>query len=113
VEDHSAALDAVVHQGQPGEVYNIGASNERNNLEITKKILTILGKPETLITHVADRLGHDRRYAIDSSKIQSQLGWKPTKNFDDGLGDTIQWYLNHPQWVENIRQREQALLAPV
>ena len=105
--DHSSALDLLLHEGSVGEVYNIGVDNERNNLEITKMVLTILGKPESLMTYVADRPGHDRRYAIDATKIM-KLGWKPkyTRDmFETGLRETIQWYLDNRAWVDKIRAR--------
>lgn len=105
--DHSSALDLLLHKGTPGEVYNIGVDNERNNLEITKMILGILGKPESLMHYVQDRPGHDRRYAIDSTKIMS-LGWQPkyTRDmFETGLRETVQWYLDNTDWVQKIRAR--------
>lgn len=105
--DHGSALDLLLHEGKVGEVYNIGVDNERNNLEITKMILGILGKSEDLITFVADRPGHDRRYAIDASKITS-LGWKPKytrEMFETGLRETVQWYLDNTAWVDKIRAR--------
>jgi len=105
--DHSSALDLLLHKGKPGEVYNIGVDNERNNLEITKMILKILGKSENLITFVEDRPGHDRRYAIDASKIMS-LGWQPKytrDQFERGLRETVQWYLDNSEWVQKIRAR--------
>ena len=105
--DHSSALDLLLHQGNNGEVYNIGVDNERNNLEITKMILSILGKPESLLTYVKDRPGHDRRYAIDSTKIMN-LGWqaKYTRDkFAKGLQETVEWYLENKDWVEKIRSR--------
>jgi dTDP-glucose 4,6-dehydratase len=105
--DHSSALDLLLHKGNVGEVYNIGVDNERNNLEITKMVLGILGKPESLMTYVADRPGHDRRYAIDSSKIMA-LGWSPVytrDKFEQGLKETVQWYLDNTAWVEKIRAR--------
>lgn len=109
VKDHSAGVAMVIDKGRAGEVYNIGASNEQNNLWITKKILELLGKPESLITYVQDRLGHDRRYAIDSSKIQNELGWAPKIDFAEGLAETVQWYLNNPQWIEGVHEREKAM----
>ncbi|MEI6690867.1 MAG: dTDP-glucose 4,6-dehydratase [bacterium] len=105
--DHSSALDLLLHKGNPGEVYNIGVDNERNNLEITKMILGILGKPESLMHYVQDRPGHDRRYAIDASKIMN-LGWKPKytrEMFETGLKETVQWYLDNADWVTKIRSR--------
>ncbi|MBZ5494774.1 MAG: dTDP-glucose 4,6-dehydratase [Acidobacteriia bacterium] len=103
VHDHCMALDRVLHHGRPGEVYNIGARQEKTNLEITRLILQTLGKDESLITFVADRPGHDRRYAIDSSKIERELGWKPEIPFESGMGRTIDWYLQNPIWVEHVR----------
>lgn len=105
VEDHCAALDRVIHRGKDGEVYNIGGNNERTNLEIVKLILKVLGKSEELIRFVEDRLGHDRRYAIHSAKIQRELGWKPKYTLEDGLRQTIQWYLDNPDWWERIKKR--------
>lgn len=105
--DHASALDLLLHQGNVGEVYNIGVDNERNNLEITKMVLKILGLSEDLITFVEDRPGHDRRYAIDAEKIMS-LGWKPKytrEMFETGLKETVQWYLDNEAWVEKIRTR--------
>jgi len=102
VEDHCAAVDLVMRSGRAGEVYNIGGHNEKSNIEIVKLILKILGKPESLITFVADRPGHDLRYAIDNTKITSELGWSPQIEFEDGLQKTVQWYLNNRSWWENI-----------
>lgn len=105
--DHASALDLLLHKGELGEVYNIGVDNERNNLEITKMILGILGKSEDMITFVEDRPGHDRRYAIDATKIMS-LGWKPEytrDQFERGLKETVQWYLDNSEWVDKIRAR--------
>ncbi|KZS45748.1 dTDP-glucose 4,6-dehydratase [Paenibacillus glucanolyticus] len=103
VEDHCSAIDLVIHQGKIGEVYNIGGNNERTNLHIVKTILEELGKPESLITYVADRPGHDRRYGIDPTKIMNELGWKPKHNFETGIKETIQWYLNHKDWWTRIQ----------
>ena len=111
VKDHAAGVARVLFNGKPGEVYNIGSGNEHNNLEITRLILSILGKPETLIQFVQDRPGHDRRYALDSTKIERELGWKAETSFEAGLRDTVQWYLNNPQWVKNVRQREREMLS--
>ncbi len=102
VEDHCSAIDLVMRQGTVGEVYNVGGHNERNNLEVVKTILKALDKPESLITFVRDRPGHDMRYAIDPSKIHSELGWLPETNFDDGIQKTIQWYLDHKEWWQDI-----------
>jgi len=102
VEDHCSAIDVVLHKGKVGEIYNIGGRNELPNLEVVKRILAYLQKPESLITFVKDRHGHDRRYAIDSSKIQRELGWAPKETFDSALPKTIQWYLNNRMWWERI-----------
>ena len=106
VEDHCSAIDSVLHKGKPGEVYNIGGNNEKQNLDIVKLILNELGKDENLITHVKDRLGHDRRYAIDNTKISTQLGWEPKYTFDEGIKLTIKWYLDNPRWIEKIISSE-------
>ena len=102
VEDHCSAIDLVIHKGRVGEVYNIGGHNEKTNLEVVKTVLKQLGKPESLITYVKDRAGHDLRYAIDPTKIHNELGWLPQTKFDDGIKKTVQWYLDHKQWWENI-----------
>lgn len=102
VEDHCAAIDLVIRKGKEGEVYNIGGHNEKSNLEVVKTILKHLGKPESLITFVSDRPGHDMRYAIDPTKIHSELGWLPETKFDDGIKTTIDWYLNNKTWWETI-----------
>jgi dTDP-glucose 4,6-dehydratase len=102
VEDHCKAIDLVLQQGKIGEVYNIGGNNEMTNIEITKLVLTGLNKPEAMIEYVKDRLGHDRRYAIDSTKLQSELGWKPQISFAEGITQTIAWYLNNREWWEKL-----------
>ena len=102
VYDHCSAIDLIIHNGKIGEVYNIGGHNERTNIEVVKTILRKLDKPETLIRYVADRKGHDMRYAIDPSKIENELGWKPKYNFDRGITQTINWYLDNQQWVQNV-----------
>ena len=102
VEDHCAAIDLVMRKGREGEVYNVGGHNERTNLEVVKTVLRELGKPESLITFVTDRPGHDRRYAIDPGKIHAELGWLPRTKFDDGMHQTVQWYLNNRPWWEHI-----------
>lgn len=102
VEDHCRAVMAVLLDGTPGEVYNVGASAEMQNIQVVELILEALGKPRELITYVADRLGHDRRYAIDSSKIQNELGWKPIHAPEAGLRETIQWYLDNRPWWEKL-----------
>lgn len=102
VEDHCRAIDLIIHKGTVGEVYNIGGHNEKTNLEVVKTILKELGKPESLITYVGDRKGHDLRYAIDPTKIHNELGWLPTTTFDEGIKKTIKWYLDNKEWWENI-----------
>lgn len=102
VEDHCKAIDLIVHNGRIGQVYNIGGHNEMRNIDIVKRILQILGKPESLITFVTDRKGHDMRYAIDPTFIHSELGWLPETKFDDGIEKTIQWYLDNKSWWEHI-----------
>ncbi len=102
VEDHCAAIDLVMRKGREGEVYNVGGHNEKSNLEVVKTILKKLGKPESLITFVTDRPGHDMRYAIDPTKIHSELGWLPQTKFEDGIELTIDWYLNNKPWWEKI-----------
>lgn len=102
VEDHCCAIDLIIRSGQVGEVYNIGGHNERQNIEIVSMICKELKKPESLITYVSDRKGHDLRYAIDSTKIQTKLGWHPVTTFDDGIRETITWYLEHREWWETI-----------
>lgn len=102
VEDHCRAIYTVLTQGRPGEVYNIGGNQERTNLEVVKGILNIMGKPESLISFVQDRPGHDHRYAIDAGKIQRELGWRPRHDFASGLANTVQWYLNNRQWWEPL-----------
>jgi dTDP-glucose 4,6-dehydratase len=106
VRDHCAAIDRVWRSGRVGEVYNIGGRCERNNLELTHKLLEIMGKPKSLIRYVKDRPGHDRRYAIDCSKMERELEWRPTIGFDQGLRDTVKWYEQHADWVANIRTGE-------
>jgi dTDP-glucose 4,6-dehydratase len=102
VIDHNRAVELVLEKGKPGEVYNIGASREMKNIDIVKLILAKLGKPENLIQYVKDRPGHDRRYAIDSSKIQNELGWKPEYDFDKAIDQTIDWYLKNKEWWNRI-----------
>lgn len=109
--DHSKALDLLLHKGEPGEVYNIGSDNECSNLEVTKMILNILGKPESLIKYVKDRPGHDRRYAIDATKIMN-LGWKPDyprDKFEQGMKETVEWYQNNMDWVEKLWEKKEEL----
>jgi len=102
VDDHCAAIDLILHKGTIGEIYNIGGHNERTNLHVVKTILETLGKPESLISFVTDRPGHDRRYAIDPTKISTELGWLPTVSFEEGIRHTIEWYVSHPDWWERI-----------
>jgi dTDP-glucose 4,6-dehydratase len=106
VEDHCSAIDLVLRNGTIGDVYNIGGNNERKNIDIVKKVLHHLGKPESLIAFVKDRPGHDRRYAIDSSKIQRELGWKPMHNFEEGIVQTIDWYVDNRSWWERVMTGE-------
>ena len=103
VQDHCAAIDTVLHQGKDGEVYNVGARQELPNLDVVRLILKSLNKDESLIRYVEDRPGHDRRYAIDSSKLETQLHWHPKVSFDSGLRDTIAWYQQNSTWVEHVR----------
>jgi len=102
VEDHCKAIDLIIHDGRVGEVYNIGGHNEMRNIDIVKLICKELGKPESLITYVTDRKGHDMRYAIDPTKIHNELGWLPETKFVDGIKKTIQWYLDNKKWWETI-----------
>lgn len=102
VTDHCTAIDLIIRKGRPGEVYNIGGHNERTNLEVVKTILKALNKPESLIHFVKDRPGHDLRYAMDPTKIMTELGWKPEYNFDTGIQKTIDWYLENKEWWQNI-----------
>lgn len=102
VEDHCSAIDLIIRKGTPGEIYNIGGHNERTNLEVVKTVLAELGKPESLITYVTDRPGHDMRYAIDPTKIGAELGWTPVTRFEDGIRLTVKWYLEHRGWWEEI-----------
>ena len=102
VEDHCKAIDLIIHKGKIGEVYNVGGHNEMANIDIVKLICKELGKPESLITYVTDRKGHDLRYAIDPTKIHNELGWLPETKFEDGIKKTIQWYLDNKDWWEEI-----------
>jgi len=102
VSDHCEAIDVVLHKGKDGEVYNIGGNNEKANIEIVKLIINALGKSEKLIKYVKDRPGHDRRYAIDNTKITTELGWEPKYTFEDGIKETIQWYLDNTEWIDNV-----------
>lgn len=102
VYDHCAGIDLVIRNGKNGEVYNIGGHNERQNIEVVKTILRELEKPESLITYVTDRKGHDLRYAIDPTKIETELGWKPKYNFESGIKETIGWYMNNQEWMDDV-----------
>lgn len=106
VADHCAAIDLIIHDGKVGEVYNVGGHNERTNLQVVQTILKALGKPESLIKYVTDRPGHDLRYAIDPTKLETELGWKPQYTFDTGIQQTIQWYLDNKEWWQNILSGE-------
>lgn len=110
VYDHCEAIDIVLHKGKVGEVYNIGGHNEKTNLEITRLILDAMGKDESFIEYVEDRLGHDRRYAISNDKITSELGWKPSIKFEDGIKLTIDWYLHHQTWIKNIESKRVGII---
>ncbi|WP_047986105.1 dTDP-glucose 4,6-dehydratase [Ornithinibacillus californiensis] len=103
VKDHCSAIDLVIEKGVSGEVYNIGGNNEYTNIEIVEKIVDYLSAPKELITFVEDRLGHDYRYAIDSTKIKNELGWEPTYSFEDGIRETIEWYLTHQDWWKKLK----------
>ena len=111
VYDHCEAIDVVLHKGKVGEVYNIGGHNEKTNLEITKIILDAMGKDESYIEYVQDRLGHDRRYAISNYKITSELGWEPSVTFEQGIRLTIDWYLNNINWIEKIEAKQKKAAA--
>jgi dTDP-glucose 4,6-dehydratase len=106
VEDHCRAIDLVLHHGKEGEVYNIGGQSEKTNLSVVKTILDRLGKPHSLIRFVTDRPGHDRRYAIDFSKIERELGWRPSVSFEVGISRTIEWYLTHRDWWKRVKTGE-------
>lgn len=119
VLDHCRAIDLIVRKGRIGDVYNIGGNNEKTNLEITKFLLDFLGRDESLITYVDDRLAHDRRYAIDASKIERELGWKPSVNFKEGIQYTFEWYQSHKQWADDLmsnleeRKHKKVSLSPL
>ena len=102
VHDHNVGIDLILHKGKVGEVYNLGGHSERTNLDVVKTILKSLGKSEDLIEFVKDRPGHDLRYAIDSTKVEKELGWKTTYNFEDGIKETVDWYVDHQDWIEDI-----------
>jgi dTDP-glucose 4,6-dehydratase len=105
VRDHCAAIFRVWQAGRPGEVYNIGGRCERTNLELTHTLLRLLGKPPSLIRYVADRPGHDRRYAIDCTRMERELNWRPAVAFEDGLAQTVEWYRRNPDWVAGVRSK--------
>ena len=108
VEDHCKAIDLIIHNSRVGEVYNVGGHNEKQNIEVVKTLLKALNKPESLITYVKDRAGHDLRYAIDPTKISNELGWEPETMFDEGMAKTIQWYLDNKEWTDDIKSGEYA-----
>lgn len=108
VEDHCRAVDLILHhEGAEGQVYNIGGGSEVRNIDVVKAILRAMDKPKTLITYIKDRPGHDRRYAVDSSKLENELGWKPEIAFSKGLKETVRWYLKQTTWLEEIKQPTQ------
>ena len=111
VYDHCEAIDEVLHKGKIGQVYNIGGHNEKTNLEITHLILEAMGKDESSIEYVQDRLGHDRRYAISNDKITTELGWSPSVTFEQGIKLTIDWYLNNQDWINSIENKKYSLKA--
>jgi dTDP-glucose 4,6-dehydratase len=103
VTDHSRGVDAAMRQGRPGQVYNFGGRSERYNIDVTHKVLELTGKPASLIRHVTDRPGHDRRYAVDCTHAETALGWRPTVAFEEGLAQTVAWYRSNARWVERVR----------
>ena len=109
VEDHCRAIATVLSKGKFGEVYNIGGNNEKTNIEMAKLLLSLLGKDEKLIEFVEDRLGHDRRYAIDNTKITKELGWSPSYSFEEGIEKTVQWYMENEDWLDRINSKEHAV----
>jgi dTDP-glucose 4,6-dehydratase len=108
VRDHCRALDAVLQNGRTGEIYNIGAGNEKTNLELIRHLLRLVHKPESLIQFVSDRPGHDRRYALDTTKITGELGWKPAYSFEEALASTVDWYLKNEAWWRQIKSGDYA-----
>ena len=109
VYDHCEAIDVVLHKGKVGEIYNIGGHNEKTNLEITKLILSAMGKDENSIEYVEDRLGHDKRYAVSNDKITTELDWTPSLTFEEGIKLTIDWYLSNQDWIQNIETKKAGL----
>ena len=109
VYDHCEAIDVVLHKGKVGEIYNIGGHNEKTNLEITKLILSAMGKDENSIEYVEDRLGHDKRYAISNDKITTELDWTPSLTFEEGIKLTIDWYLSNQDWMQNVEEKKASL----
>ena len=105
VLDHCSGIETALHKGQPGEAYNVGGGNERTNMFITETVLKLLGKPETLITYVKDRAGHDRRYSLDTTKLRG-LGWAPQKDLETGLRETVEWYRNNQEWWQSVKSGE-------
>jgi dTDP-glucose 4,6-dehydratase len=105
VDDHASGIDSVLRWGTPGESYNLGGENERENIEVVRRILEMLHKPASLIRHVPDRPGHDRRYALDSSKAQA-LGWRPSRPFEQALAETVAWYVDHQDWWRPLKGGE-------
>ena len=103
VLDHCRGVDAALRRGRAGEIYNFGGRSERFNIDVTHAVLRLTGKPQTLIRHVTDRLGHDRRYAVECAKAENELSWQVTTTFEDGLAATVDWYRTHPEWVERVR----------
>jgi dTDP-glucose 4,6-dehydratase len=103
VRDHCRGIDAALRRGRPGEVYNFGGRSERYNMDVTRSVLELTGKPDSLIRHVTDRLGHDRRYAVNCTKAESELGWTQTVTFEQGLAETVDWYRTHSNWVDRVR----------
>jgi len=105
VEDNCKAIDIVLHKGRIGEIYNVGAGNEKPNIWITKKLIELTGKSESMIEPVADRLGHDRRYSIDCKKIEKEFGWTPEYDFEEALSKTVNWYINNEEWWRPLKAR--------
>ncbi|HDR7911828.1 TPA: dTDP-glucose 4,6-dehydratase [Bacillus wiedmannii] len=105
VTDHCSAIDVVLHKGRIGEVYNIGGNNEKTNIDVVEQIITLLGKTKKDIAYVTDRLGHDRRYAIDAQKMKNELGWEPQYTFEQGLKETVEWYEHHIEWWKPLKEK--------